>query len=95
MAFVVTKPCVDCKYTDCVEVCPAECFYEGEQMLYIDPDECVDCEACVSECPVEAIFHEDAVPPEWREYIALNAKMAPQSPNIRQRRPPRGKVRPN
>src|SRR5262245_30204626 len=58
MAFVVTEPCVGCKYTDCVAACPAECFHEGERMLYINPDDCLDCEACVPECPVQAIFHE-------------------------------------
>ncbi len=65
MTHVVAKPCFACKYTDCVVVCPVECFYEGEQMLYIHPDECIDCEACVPECPVDAIFHEDNVPEEW------------------------------
>ena len=59
MTHVVAEPCFACKYTDCVVVCPVECFYEGEKMLYIHPDECIDCEACVPECPVEAIFHED------------------------------------
>jgi ferredoxin len=59
-----------------VVVCPVECFYEGEMMLYIHPDECIDCEACVPECPVEAIFHEDNVPEEWQSYIALNAERA-------------------
>ena len=63
------KPCFGCKYTDCVVVCPVECFYEDEQMLYIHPDECIDCEACVPECPVDAIFHEDNVPDEWKDYI--------------------------
>jgi ferredoxin len=64
MTHVVAAPCFGCKYTDCVVVCPVECFYEGEQILYIHPDECIDCEACVPECPVEAIFHEDNVPVE-------------------------------
>ncbi len=62
MTHVVAEPCFNCKYTDCVVVCPVECFYEGESMLYIHPDECIDCEACVPECPVEAIFHEDNLP---------------------------------
>ena len=62
MTHVVVEPCSGCKYTDCVVVCPVECFYEGDQMLYIHPEECIDCEACVPECPVEAIFHEDNVP---------------------------------
>ena len=79
MTHVVTQPCVGCRYTDCVVVCPVECFYEGEKMLYIHPDECIDCEACVAECPVEAIFHEDNVPGDWKSYIELNAEM--QHPN--------------
>jgi ferredoxin len=86
MAFVVTEPCVGCKYTDCVTVCPLDCFHEGEQMLYIDPVECIDCEACVSECPVEAIFHESSVPPPWRRYIALNAEEARRHPVITEKK---------
>jgi ferredoxin len=82
MTFVVTQPCFGCKYTDCVVVCPCESFREGEKMLYIDPTTCIDCDACVPECPVEAIFYEDNVPAEWREFIALNAEMAPQCPEI-------------
>jgi len=82
MTHVVCEPCFGCKYTDCVVVCPVECFYEGEQILYIHPDECIDCEACVPECPVEAIFHEDNVPEEWKPFIELNAEMAPQCPVI-------------
>src|SRR5437588_10745 len=62
MTHVVVQPCFGCKYTDCVVVCPVECFYEGDQMLYIHPDECIDCEACVPECPVEAIVHQDKLP---------------------------------
>ena len=88
MAHVVTQPCFGCKYTDCVVVCPMDCFYEGEQMLYIHPDECIDCGACTPECPVEAIFQEDHVPEEWRSFIALNAEMAPKSPNINRKQPP-------
>ena len=72
MTHVVCQPCFGCKYTDCVVVCPVECFYEGEQILYIHPDECIDCEACVPECPVEAIFPEDDVPAEYRDDIAAN-----------------------
>ena len=74
MAFVVTEPCVNCKFTDCVVVCPMECFYGDDRQLYIDPDDCIDCEACVSECPVEAIFHETAVPAPWAGYVRLNAE---------------------
>jgi ferredoxin len=86
MAFVVTEPCVNCKWTDCVAVCPMECFHEGETMLYIDPQECIDCEACVPECPVEAIYHESAVPEQWHPYIALNAEGARLWPRITERK---------
>ncbi|HEX6985074.1 MAG TPA: 4Fe-4S binding protein [Planctomycetaceae bacterium] len=88
MTHVVSEPCFNCKYTDCVVVCPVECFYEGESMLYIHPEECIDCEACVPECPVEAIFHEDNLPAEWKEYTALNAEMAPQCPCITEQKGP-------
>lgn len=87
MALVVTQPCFGCKYTDCVVVCPADCFHEGEQMLYIDPVECVDCYACIPECPVEAIYHEDDVPEPWKEYIALNAEMSTKCPSITEKKP--------
>jgi ferredoxin len=73
MTYVVCEPCVDCKFTDCVEVCPVDCFYEGDKMLYISPDECIDCGACVPECPVEAIFSEDEVPPQWESFTQLAA----------------------
>src|SRR5208283_5561122 len=86
MAHVVAEPCFDCKYTDCVVVCPVDCFYEGPQMLYIHPDECIDCEACVPECPVEAIFHEDNLPAEWADYKALNAELATQCPVITEKK---------
>ena len=85
MAYVVTEPCFGCKYTDCVVVCPADCFHEGEQMLYIDPDSCLDCDACRPECPVEAIFHESDVPDEWQEYIQLNAELSANCPQITER----------
>jgi ferredoxin len=88
MAFVVTQPCFGCKYTDCVVVCPCESFREGEKMLYIDPDDCIDCGACEPECPVEAIFYVDNVPGPWREFIALNAEMATKCPPITQHKDP-------
>ncbi len=88
MTFVVTQPCFGCKYTDCVVVCPCDCFHEGEQMLYIDPEHCIDCEACVAECPVSAIFYEDNVPQEWQQFIQLNAELAPLSPRITERKTP-------
>jgi ferredoxin len=88
MTHVVAEPCFACKYTDCVVVCPVECFYEGDKMLYIHPDECIDCEACVPECPVEAIFHEDNLPSEWKDFKELNAEMAPQLPVITEKKEP-------
>ena len=88
MTHVVTEPCFGCKYTDCVTACPVDCFREGEQMLYIDPDECIDCQQCVSECPVEAIFQEDDVPQQWRDFIQLNVEMAKQCPEILKKKSP-------
>ena len=76
MAFIVAEPCVACKYTDCVAVCPVECFYQDEMMLYIDPNDCIDCEACVPECPVEAIFVEANVPAQWTSWTRVNAEKA-------------------
>jgi ferredoxin len=74
MAYVVCEPCNDCKYTDCVVVCPCDCFYQDETQLYIDPEDCIDCQACVPECPVEAIFHETNVPGKWTHFVRLNAE---------------------
>lgn len=87
MAYVVTEPCVGCKYTDCVVVCPCDCFHEGEQMLYINPNDCIDCDACARECPVEAIYPESAVPAKWQPYIALNEEGANRYPVITERKP--------
>ena len=88
MAFVVTSPCFGCKYTDCVVVCPCESFRQGAQMLYIDPESCIDCAACEAECPTSAIFFEDNVPEEDREFIALNAEMAQVCPAIVEKQAP-------
>lgn len=88
MTYVVTQPCFGCKYTDCVVVCPAECFHEGEQMLYIEPDECLDCNACRPECPVEAIYPEWEVPDEWSAFTELNAEMAAKTPVITEQKKP-------
>lgn len=82
MAFVVTEPCIQCKYTDCVAACPVDCFREGPNFLVIDPDECIDCGACVPECPVEAIFDAESVPEEWESYIELNKQLAAVWPSI-------------
>jgi len=87
MTYVVTEPCIKCKYTDCVDVCPVDCFRAGPNMLVIDPDECIDCTLCVPECPVEAIYAEDDVPPGQRPFIALNAELAKLWPPILERQP--------
>jgi len=76
MTYVVTDACVKCKYTDCVDVCPVDCFHEGPNFLVIDPDECIDCTLCVAECPVEAIYAEDDVPADQQAYIQLNAELS-------------------
>jgi ferredoxin len=88
MTHVVTDRCIRCKYTDCVEVCPVDCFREGPNMLVIDPDECIDCAVCVPECPVQAIHAEEDVPPDRREMIALNAELAAGWPAIVDRKSP-------
>ena len=82
MTYVVTETCIKCKYTDCVDVCPVECFREGPNMLVIDPDECIDCTLCEPECPVEAIFSEDEVPAGQEGFLALNAELAREWPVI-------------
>lgn len=88
MAYVVADACVKCKFTDCVDVCPVDCFHEGPNFLVIDPEECIDCTLCVAECPVEAIYAEDDVPEDQREYIALNAELARIWPIIYERKDP-------
>ncbi|MFA6040124.1 MAG: ferredoxin FdxA [Methylophilus sp.] len=76
MTYVVTENCIQCKYTDCVDVCPVDCFVEGPNFLAINPDECIDCTLCVAECPAEAIFAEDDVPADQQQFIELNARLA-------------------
>ena len=88
MTYVVVDSCIKCKYTDCVDVCPVDCFREGPNMLVIDPDECIDCTLCVAECPVEAIFAEDDVPEDQRDYAELNAELAKIWPSITERKDP-------
>jgi ferredoxin len=73
MAYVVADPCVKCKYTDCVAVCPVDCFYEGKNSIAINPDECIDCGACEPECPTTAIFEESELPAKWAVYKDINA----------------------
>lgn len=74
MAYVITEPCIGVKDKSCVTVCPVDCIYEGEEMLYINPDECIDCGLCEPECPVTAIFVDTDVPEEWKHYIEINAQ---------------------
>ncbi len=93
MAFVVTGRCHRCKHTDCVEVCPVDCFYEDGEMLYIHPDHCIDCAACVPECPVEAIFEESEVPELHQKWIAINAERAPGADHITEKKDPLPTVR--
>jgi ferredoxin len=88
MPYVITEPCVKCKYTDCVSVCPVECFHEGENMLVINPDICIDCGACVPECPVDAIFWGQDVPVKWNHYVDLNKRLAESWPLIKEPKPP-------
>jgi ferredoxin len=76
MTFVVTENCIKCKYMDCVEVCPVDCFHEGPNFLVIDPDECIDCTLCEPECPVEAIFSEEELPAGQEQFTPLNAELA-------------------
>lgn len=76
MTFVVTEQCIRCKYTDCVEVCPVDCFHEGPNFLVINPEICIDCALCVPECPVEAIYEESDLPEKYHDYIQLNAELA-------------------
>jgi ferredoxin len=75
MTHIVTESCIKCKHTDCVDVCPVDCFHEGPNMLVIDPDECIDCAVCIPECPVNAIYAEEDAPADQKEWLALNAEL--------------------
>ena len=88
MPFVVTESCIKCKYTDCVEVCPVDCFHEGPNMLVIDPDECIDCTLCEPECPVEAIMADEDVPEDMQDFIELNAELSKDWPVINEMKSP-------
>jgi ferredoxin len=88
MTHIVTENCIKCKYTDCVEVCPVDCFHEGPNFLVIDPDECIDCTLCVAECPVNAIFAEDDVPAGQEPFGKINAELSRRWPVIAQKKAP-------
>jgi ferredoxin len=88
MTFVVTESCIRCKYTDCVEVCPVDCFYEGPNFLVIHPDECIDCALCEPECPVDAIVAEDELPADQTDFLEINAELAEKWPNITEQKDP-------
>lgn len=89
MTYVVTESCIKCKHTDCVDACPADAFREGENFLVISPDDCIDCALCVPECPVDAIFAEEDVPENQRQFIVLNSELAASwEPIIARKDPP-------
>lgn len=86
MTYVVTEACIKCKYTDCVEVCPVDCFFEGENMIVINPEQCIDCGVCEPECPIEAIKPDTA--PDMEKWVELNQKYAKTWPNIVRKKEP-------
>lgn len=88
MAFVVTENCIKCKFTDCVEVCPVDCFYEGPNFIAINPDECIDCALCEPECPSKAIFSEDDLPEQFKNFKELNKELAETWPNLTRKKEP-------
>ena len=88
MTYVVTDSCIKCKLTDCVEVCPVDCFHEGPNMLVIDPEECIDCTLCEPECPVEAIYEGDDIPEDQEHWIEINAQKAAELPVIEEQMDP-------
>ena len=85
MTHVVSENCIKCKYTDCVDVCPVDCFREGPNFLVIDPDECIDCAVCIPECPANAIFAEEDLPADQLAFIKINADLSPQFKSITKR----------
>ena len=88
MTYVVTESCIRCKYTDCVDVCPVDCFKAGPNFLVIDPDECIDCAVCVPECPANAIYADQDVPADQREFIAINRELSKTWPNLTKKTDP-------
>jgi ferredoxin len=87
MTHIVTEACIKCKFTDCVDVCPVDCFREGPNFLVIDPDECIDCAVCIPECPVGAIYAEDDVPADQQDFFKINADLAKTWPSITRMKP--------
>ena len=87
MTFLVTESCIKCKYTDCVEVCPVDCFHEGPNMLVIDPEECIDCAMCETECPVEAIISDDDLSEEQHDFLEINERFSAKWPVITSMKP--------
>ncbi|MDD9812102.1 MAG: ferredoxin family protein [Gammaproteobacteria bacterium] len=87
MTYLVVESCIKCKYTDCVEVCPVDCFHEGPNYLVIDPEECIDCSLCEPECPVDAILSEDDLPENQRHFLELNAELSQVWPVITEMKP--------
>ena len=88
MTYIVAEPCVECKYTDCVTVCPVDAFHEGARTLYINPDTCVNCDACVPACPIEAIYSEENLPSQYQAYVQLNIDGCKDNPVINQKKDP-------
>ncbi len=88
MAYIVTEACINCKYTDCAIVCPVDCFHEGPNFLAIDPDECISCGLCEPECPTKAIYSEDNLPEDQKEYVEINAWLGKSWPVIKEKKPP-------
>lgn len=89
MTFVVTENCIKCKFADCVEVCPVDCFHEGPNFMVIDPDECIDCALCEAECPANAIMSEDELPEDQKQFLEINAEKAKKWPSLTRHKDPK------
>jgi ferredoxin len=88
MAYVVTEKCIQCKHTDCVEICPVSCFHEGPNFVVINPNECIDCNLCVTECPVNAIYPEESLPQEYQQFAQINKNLSKIWPSILEKKQP-------
>jgi len=88
MAYVVAEPCIKCKYTDCLDGCPVDCFYEGQNMLVINPEECIDCGLCLGQCPINAIYTAEDLPVKWAHYKDINAQYSKLWPQITAKKDP-------